>query len=419
MAVDKNLFPYDVAVVSTMYNESPYVKEWLDYHLLAGVDHFYIYDHESTDNLKEILQPYIESGIVTYTLYPSPVSINAVYNDAVDKYKFFCRYMAVIDGDEFIFPQNNQSIPEVLDKFFADKKQAAGLAINWHCFGSNEQETADYSKGVLERFTRRAPKDFAPPFPNGAPGGNAHIKTILNPRLVSYFDSPHFARYFENYFNVNEQGKIIPNCLSYPISVENILINHYITKSKEEAFKRRGKSEEYFNTYNRNEVFDDSILKYRESRLKMGGGSLERTINYQQLYSALLQNLSPTFVQNVSREFYQGKLETFLTCLKLAEYLREKVLDKDAVKIFEETALNAIFKSFAGNFSIADLKLLITELPEILQLNYPIVQNIRQNCVQILPQLINVYRLQSNWSEYMQLNHLLNLLKTFDNYNHK
>ena len=56
--VDKNLFLYDLAVVAIMKDEEPYVKEWLDYHLLAGVDHFYIYDNDSKEEFKKILQPW-------------------------------------------------------------------------------------------------------------------------------------------------------------------------------------------------------------------------------------------------------------------------------------------------------------------------------------------------------------------------
>ncbi|MBR0260666.1 MAG: glycosyltransferase family 2 protein [Selenomonadaceae bacterium] len=50
MAVDKNLFLYDLAIVAILKNEGRYLKEWLDYHLSAGVDHFYLYDNDSTDN---------------------------------------------------------------------------------------------------------------------------------------------------------------------------------------------------------------------------------------------------------------------------------------------------------------------------------------------------------------------------------
>ena len=125
MAVDKNLFMYDLAIVSIMKNEGHYVKEWLDYHLAAGVDHFYIYDHESTDNFTEVLQPYIESGIVTYIFCPDARKQVDVFNEAVQKYRFFCRYMSFVDADEFIFPQSNKSIVEVMDELLINRLWAA------------------------------------------------------------------------------------------------------------------------------------------------------------------------------------------------------------------------------------------------------------------------------------------------------
>ena len=115
--VDKNLFLYDLAVVSIMKNAAPYVEEWLNYHLLAGADHFYIYDNESEDNFKEILQPYIDAGLVTYIFYPGNRQLMAAYNDAIDNFKFECRYMTFVDDDEFILPRENVSITEVEDFF--------------------------------------------------------------------------------------------------------------------------------------------------------------------------------------------------------------------------------------------------------------------------------------------------------------
>ena len=160
MSVDKNLFLYDLAVVAIMKNETPYVKEWLNYHLLAGVNHFFIYDNESEDNLKEILQPYIDAGLVTYIFYPGEMIQTPAYNDAVNDFRFFCRYMAFIDADEFILPVSKPTISEVLDEVFSYNQSIAGLAINWQYYGSNGLTKADFSKGVLERFTRRAPKNF-------------------------------------------------------------------------------------------------------------------------------------------------------------------------------------------------------------------------------------------------------------------
>ena len=59
-----------LAVCAIAKNEGPYFKEWLEWHRKQGVEKFYIYDNESTDCTKEVLQPYIESGLVEYTYFP-------------------------------------------------------------------------------------------------------------------------------------------------------------------------------------------------------------------------------------------------------------------------------------------------------------------------------------------------------------
>ena len=43
-------------------DENDYLPEWLDYHILMGVDRFYIYDNESRISLRESLADYIARG---------------------------------------------------------------------------------------------------------------------------------------------------------------------------------------------------------------------------------------------------------------------------------------------------------------------------------------------------------------------
>ena len=429
LAVDKNLFLYDLAVVSIMKNEAPYVNEWLEYHIWAGVDHFFIYDNDSPDNLKEMLQPYIDAGMVTYIFYPGKCRQMEAYNNAIKHYKFFCRYIAFIDADEFIFPQNNKSIVEVVDEILADNPNAGGLAVNWHCFGSNNLETADYSKGVLERFTRRAPNNWCPPLEefNNFPGGNAHIKTLANPRRVDYFNLPHFAHYFEGYVAFNEAGGNSTLFSNYPPLAEKIVINHYLVKSKEEYTKkvRRGNADcvdnkyqpEQFNFFDRNEVFDDEILKYLDARKKIDIPLPQ--ISYLKCYAALLQNLSPTFIKNTSKEIFYDQFETFLICRKLAEYLRITFLNEDAGKFFEESALNAIYKIFYRAADIANIRLFLRELPEILPLNYPVVENIRSICLDIIPKIMGFYRVKNAWKEFTEMEYLIGMIQSFESYEHK
>ena len=40
------------------------VLEWVEYHLLAGVQHMYLYNHKSVDNASVELHPYVTAGIV-------------------------------------------------------------------------------------------------------------------------------------------------------------------------------------------------------------------------------------------------------------------------------------------------------------------------------------------------------------------
>ena len=80
--IDKDLFPHDLAIAAILKDEGRYLKEWLDYHLAAGVDHFYLYDNDSTVNQAEVVKPYVEAGLVDYIpmpgLFDSPLQIAAI-----------------------------------------------------------------------------------------------------------------------------------------------------------------------------------------------------------------------------------------------------------------------------------------------------------------------------------------------------
>ena len=105
--VDKDLFLHDLSIAAILKNEGHYLKEWLDYHLLAGVDHFYLYDNDSPDNQAEVAKPYVEAGLVDYIPFPGDgVSTQLrFYNDAIKRFRFQNRYLAFIDCDEFIYPK--------------------------------------------------------------------------------------------------------------------------------------------------------------------------------------------------------------------------------------------------------------------------------------------------------------------------
>lgn len=48
--IDTRACKYEVSLCLVFYNEAKFLKEWLDYHLVIGVSHFYLYNNNSTDD---------------------------------------------------------------------------------------------------------------------------------------------------------------------------------------------------------------------------------------------------------------------------------------------------------------------------------------------------------------------------------
>lgn len=220
----------DLSICAIMKNEASYVKEWIDYHRLVGVKRFYIYDNESEDNLREVLKPYIEQGIVVYKDHPGEKMQMPSYNDCVENYRDKTEWLAIIDADEFIVPTQKNSIPE----FWKDYQYSCGVGINWICFDSNNHKIKPQG-GVLENYTR---VHYDEQFPT-----NHHIKSIVRPNMVTVISNPHFAIYAGGRYAVTEKYEQISEAVNHSkfplaildkVSVDKIRINHYFSKSEEE-----------------------------------------------------------------------------------------------------------------------------------------------------------------------------------------
>ena len=406
--LDKNLFLYDLAVVAIFKDEGRYLKEWLDYHLLAGVEHFYLYNNNSSDDYKKILAPYVEENLVTLTDFPGKVMQHFAYDDAIEKFRFDCRYMAFIDLDEFIFPKTNQKISEVVDEILSADSNAAGLGINWQIFGSNGHDKADYSRGVLERFTRRASSDRSFWDGDGNKSGTAYVKTIANPRFVNYIQSPHHAVYFGGKIFVNSDGKIISSTYNFPVLYEKIVINHYCIKSREEFLTKQNKGRadrngsldmEYFFTNDCNETFDDGILKYRTAREKIFSFESD-----EQRINRVINSLVRTLTQNP-----HGNLENFLTCRAAAEKFQIKIGEHLA----EEVALAQIYQLLmkCDSWDYADAQLFLDVAGEIISRPFPLAKKIlKLFSARALPVMIDAAKNSTAWIEYKSYRNMKLLL---------
>ena len=409
--IDKKFFLYDLAVTAIVKGgDEHYLREWLDYHLAAGAEHFFLYDNTGGDDVREILKPYLEARLVDCFAVKGDAMKIPVFNDAVRKFKFVCRYMAFIDIDEFIFPKSSRGIVDVVDEILSGDERAVALAINQQIFGSNNLMTADYSKGVLERFTRRAPSDwFEPPTDKNLPVGNIHVNTIANPRFVRAIVNPHFAYYFDGKFAVNSSGERVPHWGNEPVLTDKIVVNRYI-RSREE-FQTTSEDSTAFEKNNRNDVFDAGILSYR--KLRADNYTPPKNFDREEYFQLLEKILLPAGRADTPEEFFTGKLEIFLTCRALAGIFRRTYPKDSRGRFLEEAALRAVNRTHFTKMTFAEIMMMLNALPQILILPYPIVADIHQNCMNFVRQIMSDFQRAKLWDRFIETRNYFELLTAF------
>ncbi|MBQ6434246.1 MAG: glycosyltransferase family 92 protein [Bacteroidaceae bacterium] len=241
-----------LAVCAIAKDEGPYFKEWIEWHLSQGVDHFYIYDNESSDGTREILQPYIDSGVVEYKYWPGHRRQLAAYDDCLDHYRLASRWIAFIDLDEFIVPVKDASIPAFLKRF----ETFAAVEINWLVYGSGGHKTKSPGT-MMERFRFHS-----------LPGHrlNRHVKSIINPREVFTMIGCHEAAKISGSIADSHGQPVTKNFREREPQQDIIRINHYAVRSYEEFLEKqaRGRASgtqktvrsEYFEQYDLNDIED-------------------------------------------------------------------------------------------------------------------------------------------------------------------
>ena len=241
---------YYLAVCAIAKNEGTYFKEWIEWHRSMGVEKFYIYDNESTDGTRQVLEPYIAPGLVEYRYFPGYHCQLAAYDDCLEKYRFEVRWLAIIDLDEFIVPIKDYAIPTFLQRF----EKFPVVEVNWLIYGSSGAKKKEEG-AVMERFKCHS----LPEHPL-----NRHVKSIVNPRRVfSVIGCHEVARISGS--SVDSHGNLIKrNFRDREPQQDVIRINHYAVKSYEEfktkqsRGRARGKNkfrgDAYFTMYDLNDI---------------------------------------------------------------------------------------------------------------------------------------------------------------------
>lgn len=243
-----------LSICASVRNEARYIVEWLEFHRKVGVEQFYLYDNNSTDNLKEIIfTQNLEYKDIKFINWPINPGQKLAYNDYIRSYKSKSFWTAFIDIDEFLYSSKGK-----LSDILKDYEECAALAIHWYIYGSNGLKEYD-SRPVRERFKMRATKV------------DNHVKSIVRNDYVRQLgNNVHSFRVRGEVWDENKIAQPLEYGWVNGGSADILRINHYHNKSYAEAIERWSRPradtgqmrdfETTFPAHDCNEVFDDSAL---------------------------------------------------------------------------------------------------------------------------------------------------------------
>lgn len=270
-----------LAVCAIFKDEARFVEEWVAYHALIGVDHFFLYDNGSTDGGPELLSNGPFRRQITLTPIPDQPGQFKAYRHFVDNFAKSYDWAAFIDLDEFIQTLETDDIHDLLPRY----EGFSGVLLQWLMFGPSGQEQRPDGL-VIDSYTQRMPDDYL---------RNRHVKSLVRVAdidLSRIIDSAHLIPVRGTV--CNSRGEEVAKEPIQPIACHDVVvINHYYTKSREdwETKVNKGRADTHdeqlrrlltwFDNYARDAViYDTRITRFSPAvRAAMAGEGAQRTLS--------------------------------------------------------------------------------------------------------------------------------------------
>jgi hypothetical protein len=149
-----------IGLMAIMKNERSALREWIEHHHRQGFSKIFLIDNGSTDSPLDILQPYLDVGIVEYFWRPrSHFQVGhyrEVYRSAKVRQKV--EWLAMADLDEFWFTPSG-TVRDLLQGEVQQQWDCDLIYANWIVFGSSgrKEQPASIREGFVHRHERLGP----------------------------------------------------------------------------------------------------------------------------------------------------------------------------------------------------------------------------------------------------------------------
>lgn len=215
-------------LVAVARDESPYIAEWLAFHLVIGFERILVFDHGSTDGTDAIVR-HAATRMPAVSLHAVPDEHGgspqiAAYAAALPLVT--TPWVAFFDIDEFLVPWRDGSIEAYLARVPDD---VAAVHVNWRSFGSSGHSEPDYGL-VTETFVRCAEADWQ---------YQAHYKTLARTAQIRHVNI-HEVETRVGRRTLSDFTDVAPGTIGSAerIAYDGIQLNHYQSKTRSEFDKR-------------------------------------------------------------------------------------------------------------------------------------------------------------------------------------
>ena len=231
-----------ICICSIAKNENLYIKEFINYYYLLGVDKIIIYDNNDIEGetFDNILKYYINNHFIEIIDVRGISSIQIpIYNYCYKKNKDIYDWIGFIDIDEYLYIKNEKSIKNY---FFSNRfKKCQTIYFNWIIYSDNDKIKYE-NKPLNKRFTiQKSTSIEGKSFVRGG-FNNLIMPTTMIPGInIYYFCNSNGGNiYPRNFYN----NKFEKNPKAY--------IKHYYTKTVEEFCYKLCKGNAHFNKFHHN-----------------------------------------------------------------------------------------------------------------------------------------------------------------------
>lgn len=141
---------YNIVICGIFKNESRFLKEWIEYHRIIGIDHFFLYNNFSNDSYLDVLNIYIKQNIVTLIDWPVNQGQISAYKHFYENFSEQSQWFSFLDIDEFIcLRKNDKNIAEWIFNYI----EYPCIVMYWKMFGTSGRLNHNFDLLVTEQYS--------------------------------------------------------------------------------------------------------------------------------------------------------------------------------------------------------------------------------------------------------------------------